>query len=145
MLVVVCVTFMFEIGYKTQLEHCTIDVHDILCLYFYYDFHYCCINDINSCPLLSCCRMGVITTSQVSAGTVFGPIPRNVTLTDPAYLIGHMTCDNHPDVHTVKVRTFINNKTKVHFRHTDHKFRGFKNMVVRRSVAGSLEQCAKFE
>lgn len=48
--------------------------------------------------------MGVITTEVIPAGKVFGPIPPNLTLTDPALLIGHMTCDNRPDVHTVKVR-----------------------------------------
>ena len=48
-------------------------------------------------------KMGVITTGVIPAGKTFGPIPPNLTLTDPALLIGHMTCDNRPDVHTVKV------------------------------------------
>ena len=51
--------------------------------------------------------MGVITTGVIPAGKVFGPIPPNLTLTDPALLIGHMTCDNRPDVHTVKVSCLI--------------------------------------
>ncbi len=50
--------------------------------------------------------MGVLTTGVIPAGKVFGPIPPNLTLTDPALLIGHMTCDNRPDVHTVKVWSF---------------------------------------
>ena len=49
--------------------------------------------------------MGVITTGVVPAGTLFGPIPSNLGLTDPALLIGHMTADNRTDVHTVKVST----------------------------------------
>lgn len=55
--------------------------------------------------------MGVITTGVIPAGKVFGPIPPNLTLTDPALLIGHMTCDNRPDVHTVKVRARTTSQT----------------------------------
>lgn len=47
--------------------------------------------------------MGVITLCSLAKGKVFGPIPPNLTLTDPAVLIGHMTADTRPDVHTVKV------------------------------------------
>ncbi len=47
--------------------------------------------------------MGVLITARVDEGKTFGPIPANLTLTDPTLLIGHMTSDNRPDVHTVKV------------------------------------------
>ena len=53
--------------------------------------------------------MGVITTAPLSSGTMIGPIPTTLTLTDPAFLIGHMTCDNRPDVHTVKVSFVTDN------------------------------------
>ena len=51
--------------------------------------------------------MGVLTTGVVPAGMVFGPVPANLTLSDPALLIGHMTCDNRPDIHTVKVGCYF--------------------------------------
>lgn len=47
--------------------------------------------------------MGVITTGDIAEGASFGPIPRSLTLVDLTQLIGHMTCDSRPDVHTVKV------------------------------------------
>ncbi|KAK2149395.1 hypothetical protein LSH36_454g03037 [Paralvinella palmiformis] len=47
--------------------------------------------------------MGVLITVRVHEGKTFGPIPANLTLTDPTLLIGHMTSDNRPDVHTVKI------------------------------------------
>lgn len=53
--------------------------------------------------------MGVITTSELTAGMLFGPIPPSLTLSDPAVLIGHRTCDVPPDIHTVRVITCDNN------------------------------------
>ena len=47
--------------------------------------------------------MGVIITEDVPQGTLFGPIPPSLTIADPILLIGHMTADNTPDLHTVKV------------------------------------------
>ena len=47
--------------------------------------------------------MGVLTTVTVQEGKTFGPIPPHLTLANPTTLIGHMTSDNRPDVHTVKV------------------------------------------
>ena len=47
--------------------------------------------------------MGVYVTAAVAGGVRFGPIPTAIALTDPAILIGHMTCDVRPNIHTVKV------------------------------------------
>ena len=52
--------------------------------------------------------MVVITTRPVEKGTIFGPIPKSMTLADPAVLIGYRTCDTFPDVHTVKVVVHTN-------------------------------------
>jgi len=47
--------------------------------------------------------MGVLTSETLPSGHIFGPIPRDLGLTDPVFLIGHSTSDNRPDLHTVKV------------------------------------------
>ena len=47
--------------------------------------------------------MGVISLDDVDAGVLFGPIPPKLTIAEPLVLIGHMTADNTPVLHTVKV------------------------------------------
>ena len=59
--------------------------------------------------------MGVLTTTSVSQGKLFGPIPPTLTLTDPVLMIGHMTADSRPEVHTVKVAYY---KLSVVFKFT---------------------------
>ena len=48
--------------------------------------------------------MGVISTDSIGIGVSFGPIPSKLTIAEPLVLIGHMTADNTPVLHTVKVR-----------------------------------------
>ncbi|XP_064643558.1 zinc finger protein 488-like [Lineus longissimus] len=47
--------------------------------------------------------MGLLSTSEIPYGSKLGPIPPAMTLTDPAYLIGHMTQDKYPDVPITKI------------------------------------------
>ena len=51
--------------------------------------------------------MGVISLDDVDAGVLFGPIPPKLTIAEPLVLIGHMTADNTPVLHTVKVSVYI--------------------------------------
>ena len=51
--------------------------------------------------------MGVITLSDVNYGHIFGPYPTHVSLADPAYLIGLLTCDNRPEGGMLKVSLYI--------------------------------------
>ena len=62
--------------------------------------------------------MGVVTTEKVCGGKLFGPIRKNLTLVDLGLLIGHMTCDDRPDVHKVKVR--MSRRRSVCFRKPIH-------------------------
>ncbi|XP_074649068.1 zinc finger protein 488-like [Tubulanus polymorphus] len=47
--------------------------------------------------------MGLMAIDEIPFGETFGPIPPMMTLTDPAYLIGHMTLDKYPDIPMTKV------------------------------------------
>ncbi|XP_076458616.1 uncharacterized protein LOC143292313 [Babylonia areolata] len=47
--------------------------------------------------------MGVITSSDIDYGHIFGPFPSHVTPADPAYLIGMLTNDRKPDALMLKM------------------------------------------
>ncbi|KAI8794298.1 PR domain zinc finger protein 1 [Biomphalaria glabrata] len=49
--------------------------------------------------------MGVVTVSDIDYGQIFGPFPTHVTATDPAYVIGMLTCDRQPDGVLLRVDT----------------------------------------